>query len=557
MKAISAPLLFLFIFLFQLPAHAQIINKIAGAGTYGFSGDGGPAVLAEFFNTRGVAIDPATNDLYVSDYGNNCIRKVAYPSGIISTIAGIPTSGGYSGDGGPAVLAQISLPWGLAVDPLSNCLYISDFNNYVVRKVDLTTGIISTVAGNGTYGYSGDGGPATLAQVAGITGVAVDASGNLYMADQGNSVIRMVDGSGTIYTVAGNNTAGYSGDGGPAISAQLNYPSDVAIDPSGNLYIGDVGNNVVRIVDPSGTINTFAGNGTPGYSGDGGPATSAQLKSPNGVAADAFGNVYIGDLSNIVVRKVDASGIITTYAGNGTSGFAGDGGPAILAELYEPEKICTDPAGCLYITGKYENRVRVVCGDSAHHCYDDAKLDVKSYIDDKGNCIFTATANVVTSNYIVGYQWQGVGGAVIHHTHLSSNSYTFMLPPGGSATISVTIYMVDTNFNDTSKGPCCQAYLTADVKCDGKGKKFARSSDKTTTKEAIAIFPNPTEDAVTVRSSKEPINTIQVIDVNGKKVASYNYDGTQNANISLEKLPPGNYLLRINNQTSKVISKSK
>ena len=348
---ISAVLLLSFMLLFGFSAQAQIITRFAGTGVFGYFGDGGPATAAEFFNTRGVAVDAAFN-VYISDYGNSRIRRVD-PAGTITTIAGNGTFG-YSGDGGPATLAKISLAWGLAVDRVNNFLYISDLNNAVVRKVDLSTNIITTVAGNGTGGYSGDGGPATLAQMNNApSGVGVDAAGNLYIADQGNNVIRMVDGTGTIYTVAGNGTPGYSGDGGAATLAQLHFPQDVAFDASGNMYIGDEVNNVVRIVSPGGIINTFAGTGVAGYFGDGGPATLAQLKGPNGVAVDAAGNVYIGDAGNYVIRVVDPAGNINTYAGNGTQGFTGDGGPATAAELYEPTKIALDPSDCLYITGKY------------------------------------------------------------------------------------------------------------------------------------------------------------------------------------------------------------
>ena len=556
----SAPVILFFSILFALSinASAQIITRFAGTGVFGFSGDGGPATAAEFFNTRGVAVD-AANNVYISDYANSRIRKVSYPSGIITTFAG-NGSFGYSGDGGPATLAKISLAWGLAVDRVNNLLYISDLNNDVIRMVDLTTNIITTVAGNGIIGYTGDGGPATLAKISGPAGVGVDAAGNLYIADQGNHAIRMVDGLGIISTVAGIGTAGYSGDLGPATLAQLNMPQDVCFDASGNMYIGDENNDVVRIVS-GGIINTFAGNNTAGYSGDGGPATLAQLNHPHGVVVDAAGNLYIGDGGNVVIRKVDVTGKISTYAGNGTPGFTGDGGPATAAELNEPTKIALDPGGCLYITGKYENRVRRVCGDAPHPCYDDAKLDVESYVDDKGNCVYTLTANVTTLNEVIGYQWQGVGPAVIHHTHATSDSYTFTLPPGGSATVGVTIYLVDTNFTDTT-GPCCQAYLSTDVKCDGKpGKKESHyappPTEKMTIQESFSVFPNPTEDAVNVTSEAENISSVQVIDVNGKKVASYSYKNVRNANVSLEKLPPGNYLLRINNSISKVVSKSK
>lgn len=208
---------------------------------------------------------------------------------------------------------------------------------------------ITTVVGDGNLGYSGDGGPAVSAQLHNPTAVATDASGNLYFADYLNHVIRRVDSNGTITTVAGNGTAGYSGDGGLATSAQLSGPLSFALDASGNLYISDVFNHVIRKVTPGGTISTVAGNGSYGYSGDGGPATSAQLNTPQGVAVDASGNLYIADYSNYVIRKVTLGGIISTVAGNNTQGNSGDGGQAASAQLTNPLSLAVDVSGNLYI----------------------------------------------------------------------------------------------------------------------------------------------------------------------------------------------------------------
>jgi hypothetical protein len=255
---------------------------------------------------------------------------------IIDTVAG-NGSWGYSGDGGPATEAMLSYPRGVAVDASGN-IYIADLYNHRIRKVD-TSGIITTVAGNGDEGYSGDGGPATEAMLDFPFGVAVDASGNIYIGDTHNYRIRKVDTSGIITTVAGNGAWGYSGDGGPATEAMLDFPCDVAVDASGNLYIGDVYNQRIRKVDTSGIINTVAGNGSWGYSGDGGPATEAQLHGPFGVTVDASGNLYIADYDNQRIRKVDTSGIITTVAGNGSRGYSGDGGPATDAMLNHPRDI--------------------------------------------------------------------------------------------------------------------------------------------------------------------------------------------------------------------------
>ena len=335
-----------------------LVTTVAGTGDLGSSGDGGPATCAHLFSPFGVAVD-ANGNLYIADFGNNRIRKVS-PSGIITTVVGTGTYG-YGGDGGPATSAFLSDPIDVAVDNNGN-LYIADRGNHRIRKVN-TSGVITTVAGTGTYGYSGDGGPATLAQLNTPYNVAVDASGNIYISDSNNRRIRKVDTAGIITTTAGTGTQGYSGDGGPATSAQLGYPHSLLVDGSGNLYFDDYYNHCMRKVSPSGIITTVAGTGDPGYSGDGGPATSAQLYYPFGIAKDGSGNLYVGDNSNNRVRKIDTSGIITLFAGNGSNGsggFNGDGESAITAQLSEPSGVAVDSDGNLYIADRANHRIRKV-----------------------------------------------------------------------------------------------------------------------------------------------------------------------------------------------------
>ena len=348
----------------RVDASSGTITTAAGTGTPGYSGDSGPATSAELSYPHDVTVDAAGN-LYIADTNNLVIRRVDASSGTITTVAGNHTYG-YSGDGQSATAAQLTVPYGVAVDPGGN-LYIADTNNNVIRRVDASSGTITTAAGNGTPGYSGDGGPATSAQLYSLSGVAVDAAGNLFIADSGNNVIRRVDASsGTITTAAGNGTPSYGGDGGPATSAQLNYPYGVAVDAAGNLFIADYGNDVIRRVDASsGTISTVAGNHTSGYSGDGGPATNAQLSGPLGVAVDAADNLYIDDLNNNVIRRIDsANGTITTVAGNNAYGYSGDGGLATSAELYNPYGVAVDAAGNLYIADSYNFAIRRVDASS-------------------------------------------------------------------------------------------------------------------------------------------------------------------------------------------------
>jgi hypothetical protein len=327
-----------------------VIITVAGNGTHGFSGDNGPAASAELNDPVGVAVDSAGN-VYIADAGGSRIRKIS--GGVIATVAGNGTEG-FGGDNGPATSAQLNEPYGVAVDYAGN-IYVADLENSRIRRV--SNGVITTAAGNGTQGFSGDNGPATSAQLGLESGLAMDSADNLYIADSYNHRIRKVS-SGVITTAAGNGASGFSGDNGPAISAQLASPGGIAVDSLGNLYIADTGNNRVRKVS-GGVITTVAGNGTSGFSGDNGPATSAQLAGPEGIAVDSLGNLYIADTGNNRVRTV-SNGVITTVAGNGTYGFSGDNGPAASAQLAYPAGVAVDSAFNLYIADSENNRVRNV-----------------------------------------------------------------------------------------------------------------------------------------------------------------------------------------------------
>jgi RHS repeat-associated protein len=332
---------------------------VGGSRSWGYAGDGGPAIDAAFEDPQSVAVDAAGN-LYIADTNSSVVRKVNASTGIITTLAGTGT-GGYSGDGGPATGAQLLGPKGIALDPAGN-VYIADNGNEVIRKVNVSTGIITTFAGKGWMGYSGDGGLATNASLSYTLSIAFDGAGNLYIADMYYMVVRKVSAAtGIISTVAGNGTAGYSGDGGPATSAELNWPYGIAVDPLGNIYVADFDNNVIRkVTAATGIITTIVGNGTSGYSGDSGPALSAELNAPYGVALDVAGNLYILDSGNQVERQVSPSGTISTVAGDGVQGFSGDGGPATSAELSAPAGISVDSLGNLYIADSWNLRVRMV-----------------------------------------------------------------------------------------------------------------------------------------------------------------------------------------------------
>ncbi len=275
----------------------------------------------------------------------------------IYTIGGNGTTG-FSGDGGSATAAEFNSPCGVAVDNTGN-IFVGDWSNSRVRKIN-TSGTISTVAGNGVASYSGDGGAATDAEIYKDVSVTVDGSDNIYIADQFNNRVRKVNTSGIISTVAGNGVGSFSGDGGAATSAEIYSPTDLKVDRAGNIFIADVLNQRVRKVNTSGIISTIAGNGIIGYSGDGSQATNAELNWPYGIAIDGSDNVYIGDYKGARIRMVNTSGIISTIAGNGIAAYSGDGGPSAAAEVSFPYGFIVDPSGNLYFSDAGNNVIRFI-----------------------------------------------------------------------------------------------------------------------------------------------------------------------------------------------------
>ena len=334
----------------QTPAPAYTITTIAGDNIGGFLGDGTPATGAQLSNPLGMALDSAGN-LYIADSSNQRVREVV--NGTISTVAGNGTAA-FLGDAAAATSAELNLPSGVAGDSAGN-LYIADTVNCVIRKV--AGGNISTYVGSDTNyavncGGGGDHGLAINAELANPTGLALDAAGNLYIADTGNSRIRIVNKATGIITSL--STAGIN----------LNSPKGVAVDAAGDVYIADTGNGRILEVTPVGSITkttTMAGTGVNGYSGDGSPATSAQLNNPYGVALDAAGNIYITDTNNQRIRMVSAAtGIITTVAGTGRSGYAGDGGPSTSAQLSFPRGMLVDASGKIYVSDAQNNVIRLL-----------------------------------------------------------------------------------------------------------------------------------------------------------------------------------------------------
>jgi trimeric autotransporter adhesin len=375
-----------------------IISTVAGTGVAGYNQDGVAAVTAELNQPSGVAID-ASGNLYIADQGNNRVRGVDASTGTISTVAGTGAAG-YDQDGVAATTAELNQPAAVTVDTSSD-LYIADQGNQRVRRVDASSGLISTVAGTGTAGYDQDGVNAGAAELNSPSGLAVDSYGDLYIADGGNNRLRLVNQQGTsatvagvliqpgtIATVAGNGTTGYGGDTLAATSSSLSHPSQIALDGAGNIYIADTDNSRIRVVNSSltatitiagvsiapGAINTVAGTGSPGYNQDNIPAIDAELNHPGGIALDSAGNIYISDTDNSRVRVVNVSstdtiaisgvsvapGTIATVAGTGTQGYNEDGILAVDAQLNHPAGLSLDASGNIYIADSGNSRIRVV-----------------------------------------------------------------------------------------------------------------------------------------------------------------------------------------------------
>ncbi len=334
------------------------INTVAGNGAIGDSGQATSAIIA---GASGVAVDSAGN-IYIADQLNNRIRRVAFGTNMITTFAG---SGilGVGGNGNPAVNATFLLPQAVAVDVANNLLYIVDQGSNTVRVVNISSGVINNYAGTGSAGFSGDNNPATSAQLNNPTALYVDSAGNLYISDSDNCVIRKVDrtASHIITTIAGTpQTCGYAGDTKAATSALLNLPGRVVMDSLGQIYIADTDNNRVRLVDVSGNINTVAGTGVPGFSGDGNSALSAELSFPKAVALDLSGNLLIVDTGNHAIRQVSGGNISTIAGLGGSAGFTGDGKVATSATLSHPQDVAFDSLGNLLIADSSNGRIRSV-----------------------------------------------------------------------------------------------------------------------------------------------------------------------------------------------------
>lgn len=432
-----------FLFLLGSKIFCQsIITTVAGTGTAGYSGDNALASNALINHPRGLNFDKNGN-YYFADLVNNVIRKVNINDTII-TIAGTGNTT-YNGDNILAINANIC-PINGTPDNNGN-IYISDQCNHRIRKIN-PLGIITTIAGTNTGGYSGDNGPAVNAQTIGPGLVMIDKFGNIIFTDFIANVVRKIALSDTITTIVGTGTAGASGDNGPATAAQLNGPYAIAQDTAGNFYISDQLNNLIRKIDKAGIITTIAGTGAQGYSGDNGPAINAKLYNPAQIAIDDTGNVFFADYANSVIRKIDLNGIITTVAGNGTVGYSGDNGPATNAQLRHAWGIALNRNGDLYIADEGNNVIRKVTHVGV--------MSVKKQTEK--NSLFSIYPNPNNGNFIISTKQTGgkelkadvynaMGQVVLSKTFNAVNQNEFKIEG-----LSEGIYIVKLALDGTATG---------------------------------------------------------------------------------------------------------
>lgn len=563
--------------------NGQTITTVVGNGTQGSSGDGGQATSAELNGPSSLVFDNASN-MYISLVYGNTVRKVT-PSGIISTIAGTGLTG-FAGDGGLATKASLSAPTGIAVDDSGN-VYIADNQNNRIRKVSASTGNITTIAGKGKAGFTGDGGPADSAELNEPYDIAIDNSGNIYFSDYGNFRIRKISG-GTISTVAGTSTSGFSGDGGPASLAQLAGPEGIAVDDSGNVYVADLSNQRIRKIDiTSGKITTVAGDGVGAFAGDGGLATTAEINKPTGVAIDSAGDIFICDQGNQRIRKV-TGGIINTIGGNGSRGYTGDGGPATLAELNNPNNVAVDTGGNIYVADLYNNVIRqitackssvtinpttpTICGGQGVVLVASGGTNY-SWSPSTGLSATTGDSVIanpsVTVTYTITSSGSGCGttGTDVVTVLPAPNQPTITVSETGDSLISSATTGNQWYFNDTLLTDSTRQVLV--IKGLPKGWYFVQvtnpangcnsRSDSTTgiyditLLNNLKVFPNPFNNNLVVQiNTSSDLNgwLMQLTDVLGRVVYT-EPDVRYNNTIDLSKLPDGVYFISITTKNGK------
>jgi hypothetical protein len=513
-------MIFLATVLLSHNTYAQIITTITGNGINMDSGNNIPAVSAGIMSPTSGVFDSHGNYYFSERFGNK-VRKISL-GGIISTFAGTGIAG-YSGDSGAASLAKLNNPLGLAIDHFDN-LFIAEINNNTVRKVNINTGIIYTFAGNGIALENGDGGPATNASIFSPQWLCVDNNNNLYISDLDNR-IRKVDAiTGIINTIAGKGGAvGFSGDNGPADSAQLNGPAGICTDNFNNLFIADYYNDRIRKVDATtNIIITIAGNGIGTYNGEGVLATAAQL-NPCNLNFDYNGNLIVADLGNNRVRKIDNSGYIHTITGNGTAGFGGDNNQAISAQIFHPEGVATDLCGNLYIADQGNQRIRKVWFNT------DTIPQVNLAVTPNDTVItgtqVTTTATATNHGTVTSYQW------VKNGANASTNSTYTYTPVNGDSVYCIVTVRACTGRMYTDTTTAIHITVTGDA------------GVANTTNSTIHTYPNPVTDVLHVATT-EPQHYV-LHNLMGVAILQGSVD-KQNS-IDMKAIPTGIYLLQLTN----------
>lgn len=517
------------LFLLNYNSYSQIIITIAGNGSGLYNGDSISATQAQFLPSA-IAKDRLGN-LFVSDLDNSRIRKINF-DGIISTVAGNGVDG-LSGDGGPAIMAKLSYPWGIALDNSGN-LFISNDGVSRIRKVT-NDGIINTIAGIDTVnggGYNGDNIPALTAQLSHPSCIALDTIGNLYISDQ-SMRIRKINTDGIITTIAGTGVSGYSGDNGLAIDAKIGDPIGIISDKMGNIYFTDIDNNVIRKIDKNGIITTVAGNGSAGYTGDGGPAKLATLNNPFGLAISNDGTLFIADSYNHAVRKIDTMGIITTFIGDGSPGFSGDGGSATNAKLNLPAALAFDNMNDLLIADYGNARIRKVTS---------APLDIALtlfeafYFDDKIKINWQTAAGMNVAFFNVQRSKDGRNFTTIGKVNAAGNSN------------GIDNY----DFIDEEKINLEGSNLY--FRLQSIDKNGSSSYSKTVTMKLnnprLILYPNPVRDILNakVSSNKKETVIIKITDLQGKVAKQLSVQlnvGMNRLAINIEALAKGAYTIEI------------
>ena len=500
----------------------QIITTAGGTGSSVFSGNGVPATSAGIPNPRGAVFDKRGNFIFTDGTSSHRVRKID-SVGVISTVAGTG-SGGFNGDGISATSAQLYYPVAAVFDTFGN-MYIADGQNYRVRKVSISTGEISTIAGTGISGFSGDSGLATNAKIAGAADICFDRFGNLYVADGGYRV-RKINGAGVINTIAGTGTMGSIGDGGPATDAQLNLAQGIACDSIGNIYIAERGGNRIRKVNTSGIITTFAGNGSGTFLGDGIPATSAQIV-PLKIGFDDSEQLYIADDYNERVLKVDHSGILHSVVGIGIAGYAGDNGLATLARINGPAGIAFDRCGNLYFPEVTNRIIRKVIFSNLAISVTLAVVTSAA----PGDTV-SLTANITRgccNNFTISWMNHGIVFATT-----SGTSATYIK---GTGTDSITAKVV--GCGDT-------AVSSVHVVTNSKvGIQAINNTD-----DAVRLFPNPATTELTIIAA-DKIKSVAVSNLIGQTVIYGEFDENK-AMINLQYLPADVYVVKVSDSEGRV-----